>query len=99
MWVCTVCPGVSLGKLCYKLSVAPCSQIFWGSLYCHCCVLQTEPKRLTGRLGRPSEVHTEAEVSSVSLGQTCNMSLVRKLVFGVSDQVSHKAGFTVTEDG
>ena len=30
-------------------------------------VLQTVPKKLTGRLGRPSEVHTEAEVSSVSV--------------------------------
>ena len=32
--------------------------------------------------------------------QDCNMSLVvRKPVFGVSDQVRHKPGCTVTEDG
>ena len=36
---------------------------------------------------------------SIKVEQIRSVYVVRKLVFGVSDQVRHKPGCTVTEDG
>ena len=51
----------------------------------------------------PTSIYPDASLNTpphVKGGPTCKMSLVvRKPVFGVSDQVRHNPGCTATEDG
>ena len=63
------------------------------------------PVTLVGReraVGSPNVTETHSAMVEVSITNRLppNMSLVlRKPVFGVSDQVPHKGGCTATEDG